>query len=402
MISLASGSREKARTTGVKREGNSMKYERSSYLVVFDEASAFKDTYAGPIGKVVVEASWLKPEVPSDSVVIFSHPIGGGSWLPLVSTLAKMGVHTIYCNTRYRGNDTALIMERAVMDFGACIRDAKERLGYKKVFLGGWSGGGAQSLFYQAEAQDPRVTHTPAGDPYDLTAAKFIPADGVLLLAAHLSRNLTLTEWMDASIEDEARPFDRNPKWNIFAPDGPKPPFSADFVAEYRARQIARNRRITGWVKDELESLKAQGQDHHERCFVVQGTMGDPRWVDPLVDPNDRPPNHCMLGDPFVVNDGPVGLARFSTLRSWLSQWSYDDSNGDGLKCAARISAPMLVIQNSADDACTPSHAARLMAAATKSAKEFYEIKGANHYYFGQQELAEQAATLVRDWVARH
>lgn len=377
----------------------SVNFQRIPYLVVFDEVSAFKDTYGGALGKVAVEAMQLKPDVPSDSVVIFSHPIGGGSWLPLVTMLAKMGVHTIYANTRYRGNDTALIMERAVMDFGAVIRHAKDRLGYKKVYLGGWSGGGAQSLFYQAEAQDPRVTHTPAGDPYDLTAANFVPADGVLLLAAHLSRNLTVTEWMDASIEDESRPFERNPKWNLYAADGPKPPYSADFVAEYRARQIARNRRITAWVKDELAALKAQGLDNHERCFTVQGTMADPRWLDPLVDPNERQPNHCMLGDPFVVNDGPVGLARFTTLRSWLSQWSYDDSNADGLKCAARISGPMLVIENGADDACTPSHAARLMAAATQCQIDHHLIAGANHYYFGQTPLAQQAAQLVKDWI---
>ena len=376
-------------------------FQRIPYLIVYDEESAFKDTYAGQLGKVVVEAMHLKPAVPSDSVVIFSHPIGGGAWLPLVTVLAKLGVHTIYCNTRYRGNDTALIMERAVMDFGACIRHARDKLGYSKVYLGGWSGGGAQSLFYQAEAQDPRVTHTPAGDPYDLTAAGFVPADGVLLLAAHLSRNLTLTEWLDASIEDESRPFARNPKWNLYAPDGPKPPYSPDFVAEYRARQIARNRRITAWVQDELAALKAAGLEQHERCFTVQGTMADPRWLDPLVDPNDRPPNQCMLGDPFVVNDGPVGLARFTTLRSWLSQWSYDLSNGDGLKCAARISAPLLVIENSADDACTPSHAARLMAAADQCTIDHHVIAGANHYYFGQAPQVNEAATLVRDWIAR-
>lgn len=378
-----------------------MKYDRSTYLVVYSEKSAFKDTYAGEIGKVVVECSLLRPEVDSDTVIIASHPIGGGAWLPLMNAFAREGVHSIYCNPRYRGNDTALIMERAVMDLAACVRDAKERLGYKKVYLGGWSGGGSLSLFYQAEAQDPRVTHTPSGDPYDLTAANIIPADGVLLLAAHLSRNLTLTEWMDPSIEDESRPFERNPKWNIFAPDGPKPPFSEAFLSEYRARQIARNRRITAWVKAELAALKAAGLENHERCFTVQGTMADPRWVDPLVDPNDRPPNHCMLGDPFVVNDGPVGLARFSTLRSWLSQWSYDDSNADGLKCAARIECPMLVIENSADDACTPSHAARLMAAASACEIEHHVIQGANHYYFGQPELCAEAAATVKDWLVR-
>ncbi|AMG72621.1 alpha/beta hydrolase family protein [Sphingopyxis granuli] len=377
-----------------------MKYERIPYLVVFDEVSAFKDTYGGQIGKVAIEAHLLRPEVPSDSVVIFSHPIGGGAWLPLVSTLAKRGVHTIYCNTRYRGNDTALIMERAVMDFAACIRDAKERLGYSKVYLGGWSGGGALSMFYQAEAQDPRVTHTPAGDPYDLTAAKFIPADGVLLLAAHLSRNLTLTEWLDPSITDETRPFDRDPRLDLYAEDGPRPPYSAAFVAEYRAAQIARNRRITAWAKQELAALKAAGLADHERCFTVQGTMADPRFLDPTLDPSDRRPNWCMLGDPKVVNDGPVGLARFTTLRSWLSQWAYDESNADGLKCAARIACPMLVIENSADDACTPSHAARLMDAAVHCTKDHHVIEGANHYYFGQPELAQQAADIVHDWIA--
>ncbi len=375
-------------------------YQRIPYLVVFDEVSAFKDTYGGQIGKVAIEAHHLKPETPSDSVVIFSHPIGGGAWLPLVSTLAKQGVHTIYCNTRYRGNDSALIMERAAMDFAACIRDAKERLGYKKVYLGGWSGGGALSMFYQAEAQDPRVTHTPASDPYDLTAADFIPADGVLLLAAHLSRNLTLTEWLDPSITDEARPFDRDSKYDLYAENGPKPPYSADFVADYRAAQIARNRRITAWVKDELARLKAAGLDNRERCFTVQGTMADPRFLDPTLDPNGRKPNWCMLGDPAVVNDGPVGLARFTTLRSWLSQWAYDESNADGIKCAARIACPMLVIENGADDACTPSHAARLMAAAANCPQEHHVIDGANHYYFGQPDLAGQAADIVRDWIA--
>lgn len=122
-----------------------VKFERIPYMVVFDEVSAFKDTYGGAIGKVAVEAMHLKPEVPSDTVVVFSHPIGGGAWLPLVSMLARMGVHTIYANTRYRGNDSALIMERATMDFAAVIRDAKERLGYRKVYLGGWSGGGRKA-----------------------------------------------------------------------------------------------------------------------------------------------------------------------------------------------------------------------------------------------------------------
>lgn len=374
-------------------------YERISYLVVFDEVATFKDTYAGQIGRVTVEAQLLRPQTPSDTVVIFSHPIGGGSWLPLPSAMARLGMHVIYCNTRYRGADYALIMEKTLLDLGACIRDAKERLGYKRVYLGGWSGGGAMSLFYQAEATAPSVTATPAGEPPDLTKADLIPADGVMLLAAHLSRNLTLTEWLDPSIMDEANPFDRDPDLDLYSPDGPKPPYSAEFVARFRAAQIARNRRITAWVKQELAQLRASGRDNHERCFVVQGTMADPRFLDPTLDPNKRKPNWCFLGDPAVVNDGPVGLARFSTLRSWLSQWSYDDSNADGLRCAAKLRTPLLVIENDADDACTPSHAARLMEAAKGAAQTHHVIAGANHYYFSQPKQAAEAAAIAKAWL---
>ncbi|HAD84837.1 MAG TPA: alpha/beta hydrolase [Brevundimonas sp.] len=376
------------------------KYQRIPYLIVFKEQATFKDTYGGAEGAVALEAHLLKPDTPSDTVVIMMHPIGGGAWLPLPAALAKQGVHVIYCNSRYRGIDNALIMEKCALDLGACVRDAKERLGYEKVILGGWSGGGALSLFYQAEAENPTVTQTPAGDPIDLTKANLIPADGIALLAAHLSRNLTLTEWIDPSISDESRPFDRDPELNIYDPANPnQAPYSPEFIVRYREAQVARNRRITAWVKAQLADLKAQGLHNHERGFVVHGTMADPRFIDETLEPSDRRPNYCMLGDPVVVNDGPVGLARFSTLRSWLSQWSYDDSNADGLKCAARISVPMLVIENSADDACTPSHAARLMEAAVNAPQTHAVIKGANHYYSGQPDQAAEGAAVFVEWM---
>ena len=379
-----------------------MKYERIPYLVVFDETAAFKDTYAGQIGKVTLEAHLLKPETPSDTVVVMMHPIGGGAYLPMPGALAKLGVHVIYGNSRFRGNDTALTMEKVALDLGAVVRDAKERLGYRKVILGGWSGGGGLSLFYQAQATDPTVTHTPAGDPLDLTAAGLIPADGVMLLAAHLSRNLTMTEWLDPSISDESRPFDRDVEWNLYDPKNPnRAPYSADYQAEFARRQIARNDRISDWCFEQLDALKKAGKPNHERCFTVQGTMAAPLWLDPAIDANGRKPNWCFLGDPEVVNDGPVGLGRFTTLRSWLSQWSYRHSNADGLKAAAKLTVPLLVIENGADDACTPSHAARLLEAAATRDRTHYMIEGANHYYFGQPELCVQASTHVATWLKR-
>lgn len=379
----------------------SYEYDRIPETILFQEQAGFKDTYAGQSNLVFLEAHRLVPrDKPSDTVIIFSHPIGGGSYLPMVTALAKAGHHVIYLNPRYRGNDNALIMEKCVVDLGACVSKAKKKFGYERVVLGGWSGGGSLSLFYQAQAENPTLTSTPAGDPPDLTKAGLIPADGVLLLAAHCSRATTLTEWMDASILDELDPSKRDPELDLYNPENPnQPPYSQEFLERYRAAQIDRNRRITAWVHEKLVALKAAGKEQHEFAFVVHGTMADPRWLDPTIDPNDRKPGWCYLGDPEVVNNGPVGLARFCTLRSWLSQWSFDESPADGERCAAQISVPTLVIGNLADDACTPSHTHRLYEAVGHDNKELREIEGANHYYFGQPDKLAEAVGVCGEWL---
>jgi len=131
----------------------------------------------------------------------------------------------------------------------------------------------------------------------------------------------------------------------------------------------------------------------------VQGTMCDVRWTDPTQDPSDRRPGTCYLGDPVIANDGPVGLGRFTTLRSWLSQWSYDESRANGVVNAGRISCPVLVINNTADLACTPSHAARLFEAVASKDKTIVQIKDADHYYVERRDLLPTAAGTVTGWM---
>ncbi|MCB1686514.1 MAG: hypothetical protein R3E82_13720 [Pseudomonadales bacterium] len=374
---------------------------RESYGVVYREQAQFKDTYGGEPGTVFIECMRILPEgVPSTTVLVFSHPIGGGAFLPIMSQLARQGMHVLFVNTRYRGNDSALIMEKCLLDLGAGIRDAKERFGYEKVVLGGWSGGGSLALFYQEQAEHPSITMTPAGDPVDLVEAALIPGDGLILIAAHVSRSVTLTEWLDASIRNEKDPEDRDPELDLYNPKGVQPPYSEDFLVRYRAAQIARSERITGWVQEQLaRRIRAEGPGA-ELGFVVHGTMADPRWLDPAVDPNDRVPGTCYLGDPRTVNMGPVGLARFCTLRSWLSQWSLSQSRAHGEKNAASVSCPTLVIGNTADNACTPSHTQRLFDAIPHKRKVRTDIEGATHYYAGQSEKCAQAARVCAAWLA--
>ncbi len=374
---------------------------REPYGFVHADNSRLKEVYGGPSGQVFVECMRIRPDdVESKSVILFSHPVGGGSFLPLVTALAHAGRHIVYCNPRYRGNDTALIMEKCVLDLGACIADLKSRFGYETVILGGWSGGGSLSLFYQDQAERPTLKTTPAGDEVDLTTAALIPADAVMLLAAHISRSVTMTEWLDPSILDEDKPFERDIDLNIYDPACPnQPPYSPEFVARFRQAQIDRNRRITARVQAELAQIKAGPDPDAERCFVTYGTMSDVRWMDPAQDPSDRKPGTCYLGDPRIVNDGPVGLGRFSTLRSWLSQWSYDESRANGLVNAANMSCPVLVINNTADLACTPSHAQRLFDAVASQDKTLVHIEGADHYYVDRRDLLPKACTAVITWL---
>jgi pimeloyl-ACP methyl ester carboxylesterase len=285
---------------------------------------------------------------------------------------------------------------------GAWIKDARGR-GYNKVILVGWSGGGSLSLFYQAEAEAPSITATPAGDPVDLAQAGLEPADGVIFIAAHLSRAETLTEWLDPSVTNELDPDRRDLELDIYAPGCPyQPPYSADFITRFRAAQITRNRRITDWCREWLDTLRRRGTGEVERCFVVHRTMCDVRWLDPAIDPNGRRPSWCYMGDPRVVNTAPAGLARYSSLRSWLSQWSYDLSNAKGPKNAARIRhTPVLQVENEADDAVPASHNPAIRAALATPDKEYVRIEGATHYYQNQPNQLRQCIDAVLDWSRR-
>lgn len=379
-----------------------MSFQRIPLLIAFREAVGLRDTYGGIDGVVALQAHHLKPDTPSDTIVIFMHPMGIMHYLPLPPALAAAGVHVLTAVSRYPNNDSALIMEKVAVDLGRWVAHCREALGYARVVLAGWSGGGSLALFYQAEASGAQVTHTPALESFAMAEAKLPPVDGIMLLAAHVSRSQTLTEWLDPSVLDETDPARRDPAWNLYDPACPQPPYSNDFLAEYAARQVARSQRITAWALDTLAELKAREGPHAERAFIVHGTMAAPCWLDPAVDHNDRVPGRCYLGDPRLINDSPGGLARFTTLRSWLSQWSLA-SNACSLKVGHRITVPVLVVGNTADDACTPSHTQRLHDCVPNAAsRELHAVKGATHYYAFQPDHLQTAAGIVTGWLGRH
>jgi pimeloyl-ACP methyl ester carboxylesterase len=356
--------------------------------IQYPETAQFREVYgfAGAQGMVNLEGIRFLPEgKPAKTLAVFMHPATTLQLLPVPQALARAGVHVLCAGSRFAKNDTPLIMEKVVLDLGAYIRHAKEKWGYEKILLCGWSGGGSLALYYQSQAEKPA------------SVEKLIPADAMIFQAAHLSRAIFLAESIDPSVIDEADPDRRDLELDIYDPKCPnQPPYSPDFVKAFRAAQLTRVRRRTTWVKETLGKLKG---DEKERGFVTHRTMADLRFLDPAIDPNDRKPGWCYMGNPATANNGPIGLARFSTLRAWLSQWSIDDSNADGPKCARSVSVPLLAIENSADDAVPQPHARIIHDAAASKDKTFRVIKGATHYYQGQPELLKQAVDLCVGWM---
>ncbi|MCW2527904.1 MAG: alpha/beta hydrolase [Pseudonocardiales bacterium] len=370
----------------------------------YPEQRTFNETYgfSGAQGNVHVEALLLKPRNrPSKTLFFFMHPSTSMDVLPVPRSLVALGCHVLCARNRYFRNDSALIFEKVIIDVGEWMRYAREVLGYEKVVIVGWSGGGPLSVFYQSQAEKPTITHTPAGDAVDIVNAGLIPADAVIFQAGSVSRSRILLEALDPSVRNELDPDDRDPRWDLYDPSNPvQPPYSADFVAEYRAEQLVRMRRITDWVKSSLANLKERGGKEVERGFIVHRTMADPRYIDPMVDPNDRKPQTFLTAVPETVNTGPTGFARFTTLRSWLSQWSIDDSRADAAVGAATVSVPFLAIENGGDDGAPPSHMHEVYEACASTDKDYVLIKGANHYYAGQPELLAQTSTITRDFLA--
>ncbi|MDB5669693.1 MAG: hypothetical protein JWO25_652 [Alphaproteobacteria bacterium] len=369
----------------------------------YPEKRTFNETYGfgGSQGMVHVEAMLLRPkDRPSKTLFFFMHPQTSMDVLPVPRSLVRLGCHVMCARNRYFKNDSVLIFEKVLLDFGAWIRHAKEELGYEKIVIVGWSGGGPLAVFYQSQAENPTITDTPNGDPVDIVGAGLIPGDALIFQAASVSRARILVEALDPSVVDESDPDRRDPRYDLYDPANPmQPPYSTGFVADYRAAQLARMRRITAWVKEKLAMFRDRGGNEVERGFVVHRTMADPRYIDPTVEPSERKPNWCLSGIPETVNTGPVGFARFCTLRSWLSQWSIDDSRADATECARHLGVPFLAIENSADDGAPPAHMREVFAACASPDKQYHTIQGANHYYAGQPELLDQASGITLDFL---
>lgn len=328
------------------------------------------------------------------TAVVAVHPSSNFLGHYALAAFARAGVDAIGMTTRYIGNDTALLLENCVVDVGSVVRHLREE-GYERVVLFGNSGGGGLVSLYQNQAEHPTITAAPAGGGPDLTQADLPPADELVLAMAHPGRAQLLAEWLDPAVRSEQDPFDRDPDLDMFDTRN-GPPYTPEFLRRYRAAQVARSEAITAWAEKKLAELGERGIA--DMPFLVHGVCADPRFLDLSLDPSDRE-SGTLWGDAWNANFQPAALGHYTTLRSWLSQWSLSRSHGDGPARLRTVDAPVHVVYGTADQGCFPSHARALYDAVPHDRKALTPIKGGKHYLVGQAELTALMVDTLLAWL---
>jgi len=306
---------------------------------------------------------------------------------------ARRGYGFLGWNTRYRGAEDQFLLQHALIDIGVGVRWLREEACVDQVVILGNSGGGSLMGAYQAEAIAPTLAAEHRGAVSDALAC--LPkADLYISLNAHQGRPEVLTDWMDASVIDETDPVATDPVLDPFSAAN-APPYPAEFIGRYRAAQRARNQKITDWAKAELARLGAAGIP--DRIFPLFRCWGDLRFMDPTIDPSDRPPGQCYRGDPAIANRSP-SIGRANSLRTWLSMWSLETSRCQGQPHLRKFDTPALVIQAMADTGVFPSDARQIFDFIGSADKRLELVPGA-HYFEDSEPNRNAVADLMAEWM---
>lgn len=318
--------------------------------------------------------------------------------------LAAAGYAVLGRASRWPNNDVATIHEALLLDVAEGIRFLREQ-GCEKVILLGNSGGSSLAAFYQAQATTAqRLTHTPAGDPFDLNAHDLPAADAIILVGGHVGQGLLLGKMIDPAVVDEADPLATDPTVDMYLPangfsvEPGKAKYSAAFLQLFRAAQIdrvrrldAKARRLIAETRDGATVAGTTDADHALRLeraskvgwhMVVYRTTADPAFVDLSIDPDDRIVFSYFSARPDLENYGEQGFARYVTPRAWLSTWSALSSNARTIDNLARCETPLLIVHYAGDAATRLSEVREMLDRSGASDKQLHVVNGVEHYGF--------------------
>jgi pimeloyl-ACP methyl ester carboxylesterase len=364
-------------------------------------------------------------------VLMLNHPRGDFSCHYMIPLLIEAGYAVLGGQVRTFGNDSDCVHECLLADLAAQVRYLRASK-FEHVVLLGNSGGGSLATFYQAQAAtDPphRLTHTPAGDPYDLNELDLVPAHAVVLLAAHVGEGAFLLENLDPSVTDENDPLSCDPSLDMFNPTNGyrKPPerssYSAEFLARYRQAQRARCARIdaiahqvierrrryqTNMTDPEFAELPLDEQLHitrlatASRYLTVYRTSANPSYTDLSIHPSNRIISTLLGPDPHTTNYKLGGFASVMTPEGWLSTWSGLSSRASVIENIKHIDQPVLVVSFEADAGILPHEGEAMFNNARTEDKALVRVD-ADHYGFARtgprEATIREAAAQITQWL---
>ncbi|HNO66233.1 MAG TPA: hypothetical protein PKK39_07775 [Tepidiformaceae bacterium] len=143
------------------------------------------------------------------------------------------------------------------------------------------------------------------------------------------------------------------------------------------------------------------------RYMVIYRTLANPAYLDPTIDPSNRPLGSIFSpADPIIGNYGPGGLARVMTPRGWLSTWSGTSSQADLPDTIQHVQVPTLIVFADGDCDIFPAEQQEILAKSGAADKTMMELPWADHYLnpVGEEgkKLAdprERVIDMVLPWV---